>query len=557
MGEKLRWRGPSYGGATIEPFDVLGVSRKEEKEPAVVVKAKTVSRSDEKAKKERGDMLMREKEYEAAARVYGEALALNPRSVVAMSNRCAALLAAKRAPAAVLEARRLVEAAPSWAKARGRLVAALHAAGDPESAAREASLGLELWPGNESLEDALRRATEASNATRVIYVSHEDVTLKLQLTPRWLRKTCRELAEVVRKRRQHQQSGELRLEGEGQWIPGAMLVGDVVRDGTRLVARPWAAATEAKPAKSRAPRRRSSTTSKSSPLDAARLAFGLSNWKAAIEAALANPDDDESRLIHVRALAAQRKWEEVLEACDRYYEEVPSQLLRTYEKASRYAGRDDGRVVEDPERAVAEDPEDPIARLALARSLLTTSPADAANQASIALGLGTSPKPLLVRAEASLGVDDAAALLDLLDFLDLERLQHTPEAARARHLVATLVNAGVTRPDRARKLDWTGVQWHETVSPDDDKDPPTRDADFDDDVDDHLDAGLYGVLGLDRTASPADIRRAYRSLALRLHPDKNPQDPDAHRRFARLAHAYAVLSDPQNRLYYDNQSVVH
>lgn len=62
---------------------------------------------------------------------------------------------------------------------------------------------------------------------------------------------------------------------------------------------------------------------------------------------------------------------------------------------------------------------------------------------------------------------------------------------------------------------------------------------------------LYNVLGVPRTASPDEIKRAYRALAQRWHPDKNPDDPEAARRFKDLSEAYRTLSDPDRRARYD------
>jgi len=62
----------------------------------------------------------------------------------------------------------------------------------------------------------------------------------------------------------------------------------------------------------------------------------------------------------------------------------------------------------------------------------------------------------------------------------------------------------------------------------------------------------YELLGLDRGASDADIKKAYRKLAVKWHPDKNPDDPaTAEAMFKSIAEAYDVLSDPQKRASYD------
>jgi curved DNA-binding protein CbpA len=66
----------------------------------------------------------------------------------------------------------------------------------------------------------------------------------------------------------------------------------------------------------------------------------------------------------------------------------------------------------------------------------------------------------------------------------------------------------------------------------------------------------YAVLGVPRTASAPDIRRAYRCAARRHHPDLN-QDPDGPERFAAAARAYEVLNDPTARARYDKRSLLH
>lgn len=62
---------------------------------------------------------------------------------------------------------------------------------------------------------------------------------------------------------------------------------------------------------------------------------------------------------------------------------------------------------------------------------------------------------------------------------------------------------------------------------------------------------FYDILGINKNASEAEIKKAYRKQAIKHHPDKNPGDQQAEAKFKQAAEAYEILSDPQKRAQYD------
>ena len=58
---------------------------------------------------------------------------------------------------------------------------------------------------------------------------------------------------------------------------------------------------------------------------------------------------------------------------------------------------------------------------------------------------------------------------------------------------------------------------------------------------------LYEVLGVSKNATDNELKKAYRVLAKKYHPDANPGDKEAEAKFKEASEAYAILSDPENR----------
>lgn len=69
---------------------------------------------------------------------------------------------------------------------------------------------------------------------------------------------------------------------------------------------------------------------------------------------------------------------------------------------------------------------------------------------------------------------------------------------------------------------------------------------------DWLEKDFYATLGVSKDADAAEIKKAYRKLARKWHPDQNPEDASAEQKFKEIGEAYGVLSDPEQRKQYDS-----
>ena len=67
----------------------------------------------------------------------------------------------------------------------------------------------------------------------------------------------------------------------------------------------------------------------------------------------------------------------------------------------------------------------------------------------------------------------------------------------------------------------------------------------------------YDILGVTKKATPEEIKKAYRSLAMKYHPDRNQGDKTAEAKFKEASEAYQVLSDPKKKSSYDNLDILH
>ena len=66
----------------------------------------------------------------------------------------------------------------------------------------------------------------------------------------------------------------------------------------------------------------------------------------------------------------------------------------------------------------------------------------------------------------------------------------------------------------------------------------------------------YEILGVDSKATADELKKAYRKLSIKYHPDKNPDNKEAEEKFKEIAEAYSVLSDEEKRKKYDWEQTI-
>ncbi|KAM8831053.1 dnaJ homolog subfamily C member 5-like [Synchiropus picturatus] len=96
-------------------------------------------------------------------------------------------------------------------------------------------------------------------------------------------------------------------------------------------------------------------------------------------------------------------------------------------------------------------------------------------------------------------------------------------------------------PSRLRHIDRLKASWTEQIMADHQRQRSLSTAG----------ESLYHVLGVEKLATGDDIKRSYRKLALKFHPDKNPDNPEAADKFKEINNAHAILNDPTKRNIYD------
>ena len=67
----------------------------------------------------------------------------------------------------------------------------------------------------------------------------------------------------------------------------------------------------------------------------------------------------------------------------------------------------------------------------------------------------------------------------------------------------------------------------------------------------------YSILNISQSSSQDEIKKSFRKLALELHPDRNPDDPESEKKFKEITEAYGVLSDPLKKKEYDRFRADH
>lgn len=266
--------------------------------------------------------------------------------------------------------------------------------------------------------------------------------------------------------------------------------------------------------------------------------------------ALAGTVDRQVCDVVLKALSYQGRFKDALEMCEawRYEKDRLLSVARLKSQADAAFGRGDYVTAERTYcDALDQDPGNPVLAANRAAALQSLGRfAEAAAACSIAL----QRRPFYARARlrrARCHADKTAAAADYAAYL-----RQCPHDARVKAEAAKLQRSPAQHDDASREAYAEYVAYMNAFFKKSSKRPESRPSGTSDGPSKDGGGHYCECLGVSRDASTADIKRRYRQLALRLHPDRNPA-ADADDKFRELQQAYETLVDESRRREYDGQ----